>query len=147
MVFVSTLAGPPDNAPKLSSPRKNLSDELENSQASGKPSSTPDIILQKVPNASKLEALRNEICAFDTLTKQIPPSNSLVSEILLSVKEDQGDDAVAKNAQYLMELANERIEKKSGYMRLFSLLIFFCLYSAATLLQREGTLQADIEGR
>jgi hypothetical protein len=112
------------------------------------PFNAPNCSSQGAITRSKLEALQNEIGALDILTSRIPWAKSLGSEICLSEKKDQGDeDAVAMHAQDLIELAKERIEKKTGYLRLLSLLTFFCIYSAATLLQREGTLATDVEAR
>jgi hypothetical protein len=109
---------------------------------------SPDGVLERIPKPSNLEALCKEICALDTLSSRIPLANSLCSEILKSEKKNQSEnDAVEVHAQDLLELAKGRIEKKTGYLRLVSLLTFFCLYSAATLLQREGTLATDVEGR
>jgi hypothetical protein len=94
-----------------------------------------------------LEELQNEIGALDAVTSRIMRGKSLSSEIRLSDRKDRNKDATARHAQYLLELAQERILKKAGYVRLLSLLFFFCLYSAATLLQREGNSAMAIENR
>jgi hypothetical protein len=94
-----------------------------------------------------LEELQNEIGALDAVTSRIMRGKSLSSEICLSDRKDRSEDATARHAQYLLELAKERILKKTGYLRLLSLLFFFCLYSAATLLQREGNSAMAIENR
>jgi hypothetical protein len=73
--------------------------------ANQNPNHAPPCLNQGVPNHSKLQALRSKICTLDPLISRIQQAKSLGSEISLSEKDLDYEDAVAMLAQDLIKLA------------------------------------------
>ncbi len=97
--------------------------------------------------SSRIAALKTEIAAIDVLISSIPQAEELGNEILFYADVEAEEREVDRNGRELLLLARRRMEIKSNYVRLGSILFFFVMYSTTILLQQDAAASFEIESR